>query len=344
METTLSDVTTQPSSPADSLLEVRGLSKRFPVEHDILGRPTKWLSAVEDVSLTVRKGETLALVGESGSGKSTLARLILRLVRASEGEVLFEEKNVLALSGSEMTAFRARAQIIFQDPFESLDPRMKGEAIVAEGMAHLGLSKAAKRDRVRELLEIVQLPNDAAERFPHEFSGGQRQRLSIARALAVDPVFIIADEPVSALDVSMQSQVLNLMQDLQDRLGLTYLFISHDMSVVRHMADRVAVMYLGRLVEIAPADELFRNPRHPYTQTLLSAVPPLLTDRSEGRIRVTGEPIAQSGAPACAFANRCFRSLDVCRQQVPALVAQSHPDHWVACFNPTDFASLGSRA
>ena len=345
METTLSAATTQLRSPADPLLEVRGLSKRFAVEHDMLGRPTKWLSAVEDVSLSVRKGETLALVGESGSGKSTLARLILRLVRASSGEVRFEDKDVLSLSGSQMTAFRARAQIIFQDPFESLDPRMKGEAIVAEGMSHLGLSKAAKRDRVRELLEIVQLPNDAADRFPHEFSGGQRQRLSIARALAVDPVFIVADEPVSALDVSMQSQILNLMQDLQDRLGLTYLFISHDMSVVRHVANRVAVMYLGRLVELAPASELFRNPRHPYTQTLLSAVPPLLTDREGDRIRVTGEPIAQSGAPACAFANRCFRPLDICRQQVPLLEAQAqHPDHWVACFNPTDFASPGSQA
>jgi peptide/nickel transport system ATP-binding protein/oligopeptide transport system ATP-binding protein len=252
---------------------------------------------------------------------------------------------VLSLSGSELKTFRARAQIIFQDPFESLDPRMKGEAIVAEGMSHLGLSKTARRDRVRELLETVQLPNDAADRFPHEFSGGQRQRLSIARALAVDPVFVIADEPVSALDVSMQSQVLNLMQDLQARLGLTYLFISHDMSVVRHMADRVAVMYLGRLVELAPADELFRNPRHPYTQTLLSAVPPLLTDRAGERIRVTGEPMAQTGVPACAFANRCFRPLDICRQQIPSLVAQDqHPDHWVACFNPADFASMGNRA
>lgn len=345
MEITLSDATTQRISPADTLLEVMNLSKQFAVDHDILGRPTKWVPAVQDVSLTVRRGETLALVGESGSGKSTLARLILRLVRANGGQIRFENKDVLTLSGSAMSAFRARAQIIFQDPFESLDPRMKGEAIVAEGMSHLGLSKAAKRERVRELLETVQLPADAADRFPHEFSGGQRQRLSIARALAVDPIFIIADEPVSALDVSMQSQILNLMQDLQDRLGLTYLFISHDMSVVRHVADRVAVMYLGRLVELAPASELFRNPRHPYTQTLLSAVPPLLTDRAEDRIRVTGEPMAQSGAPACAFANRCFRPLDICRQQIPPLVEHElHPDHWVACFNPTDFANAGQQA
>lgn len=344
METMLSDAITQPRSSADTLLEVRGLGKQFAVEHDFLARPTKWFSAVEDVSLTVRKGETMALVGESGSGKSTLARLILRLIQATSGSVSFEGKDVFSLSGSELTAYRNRAQIIFQDPFESLDPRMKGQKIVAEGMAHLGLSKTAKRDRVRELLEVVQLPTDAADRFPHEFSGGQRQRLSIARALAVDPVFIIADEPVSALDVSMQSQVLNLMQDLQQQLGLTYLFISHDMSVVRHMADRVAVMYLGRLVEIAPADELFRNPRHPYTQTLLSAVPPLLTDRTEERIRVAGEPIPPGGVPSCAFANRCFRPLDICRQQLPVLEQQGHPDHWVACFNPTDFSNAGSAA
>lgn len=345
MEITLSDATTRRSSPSETLLEVNNLSKQFAVEHDFLGRPTRWVPAVQDVSLTVRRGETLALVGESGSGKSTLARLILRLIRASGGEVLFEGQDVLSLSGSDLTKFRTRAQIIFQDPFESLDPRMKGEKIVAEGMSHLGLSKAAKRDRVRELLEIVQLPTDAAERFPHEFSGGQRQRLSIARALAVDPIFIIADEPVSALDVSMQSQVLNLMQDLQERLRLTYLFISHDMSVVRHVADRVAVMYLGRLVELAPAEELFRNPRHPYTQTLLSAVPPLLTDWSGGRIRVTGEPVAQTGAPTCAFANRCFRPLDICRQQAPPLQEQPlHPEHWVACFNPTDFANARATA
>jgi peptide/nickel transport system ATP-binding protein/oligopeptide transport system ATP-binding protein len=330
-----SAATTPARSSAEPLLAVDGLAKRFPVATDFFGRPTAWLPAVDDVTLQIRRGETLALVGESGSGKSTLARLILRLIPASAGSVRFEGREVLEARGSQLRSFRQRAQIIFQDPFESLDPRMKGAAIVGEGMGHLGLGKEARRRRIVELLDLVHLPADAAERFPHEFSGGQRQRLSIARALAVAPTFVVADEPVSALDVSMQSQILNLMRELQDRLGLTYLFISHDMSVVRHMADRVAVMYLGRVVEIAPADELFGNPLHPYTQALLSAVPSLLTDGTRERIRVPGEAELLGGGAACKFANRCFRALDVCRRQVPPLAPiAGRPDHLVACFNP----------
>jgi peptide/nickel transport system ATP-binding protein/oligopeptide transport system ATP-binding protein len=330
-----SAATTPPRSSAEPLLAVSGLAKRFPVETNFFGRPTAWLPAVDDVTLQIRRGETLALVGESGSGKSTLARLILRLIPASAGSVRFEGQEVLAARGSHLRAFRQRAQIIFQDPFESLDPRMKGAAVVGEGMGHLGLGKEARRRRIAELLDLVQLPADAAERFPHEFSGGQRQRLSIARALAVDPTFVVADEPVSALDVSMQSQILNLMRELQDRLGLTYLFISHDMSVVRHMADRVAVMYLGRVVEVAPADELFGNPLHPYTQALLSAVPSLLTDGKRERIRVPGEAELLDSGEACKFADRCFRALDVCRRRVPPLESVAdRPDHLVACFNP----------
>jgi oligopeptide transport system ATP-binding protein len=326
--------TTPPRSTVDDLLTVSGLSKRFPVATDFFGRPTAHLSAVDDVSLTIRRGESLALVGESGSGKSTLARLILRLIEPSEGSVRFDGIDVLSASKREMLEYRRRAQIIFQDPFESLDPRMKGAEIVGEGMHFLDLDKAARRQRIAELLDLVQLPADAADRFPHEFSGGQRQRLSIARALAVDPTFIVADEPVSALDVSMQSQILNLMRDLQDRLGLTYLFISHDMSVVRHMADRVAVMYLGRVVEMAPADELFTNPLHPYTQALLSAVPSLIAGRPLERIRVPGEASFTGEEQACRFANRCFRPLEVCRQQRPPLEPiPGHPDHLVACFN-----------
>lgn len=320
---------------------VAGLSKRYPVATDFFGRPTVWLPAVDDVSLDIKRGETLALVGESGSGKSTLARLILRLIPASDGAVLFEGQDVLSASGADLRTFRQRAQIIFQDPFESLDPRMKGTAIVGEGMDHLKLSKAARRQRVAELLDLVQLPTDAAGRFPHEFSGGQRQRLSIARALAVDPAFIVADEPVSALDVSMQSQILNLMRELQDRLGLTYLFISHDMSVIRHMADRVAVMYLGRVVELAPADELFNNPLHPYTQALLSAVPSLLSGRQTARIPVRGEADLLGSGPACKFANRCVRAIEVCRQRVPPLApVVGKPDHLVACFNPVALRPL----
>jgi oligopeptide/dipeptide ABC transporter ATP-binding protein len=333
-----SAATTPPPSSADPLLRVRGLTKHFPTDWDFFGRATKWLAAVDDVTLDVRRGETLALVGESGSGKSTLARLVLRLIEPTGGNVHFQNQDVLALSAKGLRDFRQKAQIVFQDPFDSLDPRMKASTIVAEGMSHLALSKARKQARIAELFDLVHLPADAAERFPHEFSGGQRQRLSIARALAVDPTFVVADEPVSALDVSMQSQILNLMRELQSRLGLTYLFISHDMSVVRYMADRVAVMYLGKLVELAPADELFRNPLHPYTQALLSSVPSLLKGRPSGRIHLPGEASLSEARPACRFAARCFRSLDVCRQQVPPLepVAGS-AEHWVACFNTAPF-------
>jgi ABC-type oligopeptide transport system ATPase subunit len=300
-------ITPLPTYP-DPLVEIRWLTKQFPVAWDFFGRPTRTVAAVNDLSLDIRRGETLALVGESGSGKSTLARLIMRLTPATKGAMRFDGDEILSLPQKELIGFRQKAQIIFQDPFESLDPRFTAAAIVAEGMDHLKLSKTEKRDRIDELLNLVHLPTDAARRFPHEFSGGQRQRLSIARALAVNPTFIIADEPVSALDVSMQSQVLNLMGELQKRLGLTYLFISHDMSVVRHVADRVAVMYLGRLVELAPADELFENPQHPYTRSLLASVPRLLKAK---------------------------------RGQEPATVSRGtrtrHPEHWVAEFDPADF-------
>jgi len=271
-----SAATTPRPSSSEPMLEVKGLTKRFPLKRDFFGRPTSWRVAVDDVSLSIERGQTLGLVGESGSGKSTLARLILRLLPASEGTVVFDKLDVIRASAAELRHFRQRAQIVFQDPFGSLDPRFKVEEIVAEGMSHLGLSGRVRRQRVSELLELVRLPKDAADRFPHEFSGGQRQRISIARALAVNPEFIVADEPVSALDVSMQSQVLNLMRELQARLGLTYLFISHDMAVVRFMADRVAVMNFGKLVEVAPADEIFRSPEHSYTQSLLESVPSLL--------------------------------------------------------------------
>jgi ABC-type oligopeptide transport system ATPase subunit len=241
-----------------------------------MGRPVKWLNAVDGVSLEIKKGETLGLVGESGSGKSTLARVILRLLPATSGSVVFDGQDVLRASPAKLRAFREQAQIVFQDPFGSLDPRMKVSGLVSEGMDHLRMTAAARRKRVAELLDLVHLPANAMDRYPHEFSGGQKQRISIARALAVDPQFIIADEPVSALDVSMQSQILNLMRELQTRLKLTYLFITHDMSVVRYMADRVAVMYYGKIVETAAADQLFAQPKDPYTKALLSSVPSLL--------------------------------------------------------------------
>lgn len=303
---------------AEPLLTVENLSKRFPVATDFFGRPNRFVPAVDDVSLYIRRGESLALVGESGSGKSTLARLILRLIEPTAGSVTFDGIDVRSATRGQMQEFRRKAQIIFQDPFESLDPRMNGEEIVAEGMSSMGRSKAERKARIAELLDLVNLPIDAAKRFPHEFSGGQRQRLSIARALAVDPTFIVADEPVSALDVSMQSQILNLMRDLQDQLGLTYLFISHDMSVVRHMADRVAVMYLGRMVEIGPAGEVFSNPVHPYTQALLSAVPQLIVGGSPVRMMSYDEALAAIGP---------------CDGGVALRPVHGQPDHLVACFD-----------
>ncbi len=338
MTTDSSAATTPPPSTApdaEPLLEVRGLGKRFPVARDWLGRPTSFLSAVDGVDLEVRRGETVALVGESGCGKSTLARLILRLVEPSEGSVRFDGVDVLAARKEGLRAFRRRAQLVFQDPYGSLDPRMKVEAIVSEGMPRAGTTREERRARVLELLDLVELSSEAADRFPHEFSGGQRQRISIARALAVDPTFVIADEPVSALDVSVQSRVLNLLADLQQRLALTYLFISHDMSVVRHVADRVAVMYLGRIVETAPAQEIFDNPLHPYTQALLSSVPTLSRRRFTKRIVLEGDvPSAVDAPPACRFAGRCFRTIERCRHEVPPLEGVAgRPEHLVACFN-----------
>jgi oligopeptide/dipeptide ABC transporter ATP-binding protein len=340
-----SAATTRRRSSAEPLLSLRGLTKRFPVERDVLGRPTSWLSAVEGVDLDISPGETLALVGESGSGKSTLARLILRLLPATSGTVLFDGTDVLTASAAELRSFRHQAQIIFQDPFGSLDPRLPVRSIVAEGMAHLGLSRAERRRRVAELLDLVQLPPQAMNRFPHEFSGGQRQRISIARALAVNPKFLVADEPVSALDVSVQSHILNLLFDLREQLDLTYLFVSHDMSVVHHIADRVAVMYLGKIVEVAPAEELFQNPRHPYTQALLSSVPELVRHGIDHRIKLEGDiPSPVDPPEACRFAGRCFRTIDVCRQVVPPLEqVDGAEEHLAACFNPVPLADLAGN-
>lgn len=281
---------TQLPLKTDLLLEAKGLTKKFPLARDFFGRPVKWRVAVDDVSLSIKRGETVGLVGESGSGKSTLARLILRLLPASSGTVRFDELDVTRASATELRRFRRRAQIVFQDPYGSLNPRFKVDEIVSEGMDHLHLSSRDKRNRILELLELVHLPRNAVDRFPHEFSGGQRQRISIARALAVDPEFIVADEPVSALDVSMQSQVLNLMRELQARLNLTYLFISHDMAVVRFMADRVAVMTDGRLVEVGGADQVLSRPKDSYTKSLLDSVPSLLRGLPPERLRKNARP------------------------------------------------------
>jgi oligopeptide/dipeptide ABC transporter ATP-binding protein len=336
------------SDTTEPLVSLRGLSKRFPVERDLLSRPTSWLWAVDGVDLDIHAGETLAVVGESGSGKSTLARLILRLIEPTAGTVVYDGLDVLSASEKQLRSFRQRAQIVFQDPYSSLDPRMKVSKIVSEGMSHLQLDATARRERLSELLDLVHLPQRSLSRYPHEFSGGQRQRISLARALAVGPHFLIADEPVSALDVSVQSHMLNLLHDLQERLNLTYLFISHDMSVVRHAADRVAVMYLGKVVEIAPTHELFANPLHPYTQALLSSVPSLVREPGRARIALEGEvPSPIDPGAHCRFSSRCFRSKDVCHQQVPPLepAGLGQDDHWVACFNvgPLPLVSADER-
>jgi ABC-type oligopeptide transport system ATPase subunit len=256
------------------LVEVRDLHKHFPVGGGLLGRPRAWVRAVDGVSLAIRPGETLGLVGESGSGKSTLGRLMLRLIEPTSGEVRFAGRSLLDLPAGELRALRREMQIVFQDPYGSLNPRMRVGSIVGEGLAIHGIgTRAERRDRVVELLELVGLPPEAARRHPHEFSGGQRQRIGIARALAVRPRFVVADEAVSALDVSIQAQILNLLQDLQQKLGLTLLFIAHDLRIIEHLSDRVAVMYQGKIVELATRDDIYSKPQHPYTRALLSAIP-----------------------------------------------------------------------
>ncbi len=305
----------------------------------MLGRPTSYLDAVRGVDLDVATGETVALVGESGCGKSTLARLLLRLIEPSAGAVEFGGVDISTLGGGDMRRFRKDAQIVFQDPFGSLDPRYNVEAIIGEGLRNQGMPADQRRARMHEVLDLVELPTDIVDRYPHEFSGGQRQRISIARAIAVGPRLLVLDEPVSALDVSVQSKILNLLIDLQRQLDLTYFFISHDMSVVRHVADRVAVMYLGRVVELAPAAELFANPRHPYTQALLSSAPALHQHHSVERIKLTGDvPTPVDVPPGCSFAGRCFRTIDRCTQDDPQLapIEGEPPSHTAACFNPAE--------
>jgi oligopeptide/dipeptide ABC transporter ATP-binding protein len=315
-----------------TLLQVHGLVKHFPVAGGAFGRTSGHVRAVDGVDFEVKEGETLALVGESGCGKSTVGRLVLRLIEPTAGAVRFEGEDLLALDAAAMRARRRRLQVIFQDPYASLNPRMTVGAMLAEPlMLHrLAADEAGRRARVAELLELVGLRPEHARRYPHEFSGGQRQRIAIARALAVEPRLIVADEPVSALDVSIQAQVINLMRALQTRFGLAYIFISHDLAVVKHIADRIAVMYLGKIVETAPADELFRNPRHPYTRALLSAVP--LPDPALVRERTLIEgdiPSAMAPPPGCRFHTRCPHARESCRRDVPGL--QDDDGHATAC-------------
>ena len=301
------------------LLEARHVKEWFPVRGGLLGRNTRYVKAVDDVSLTVRAGETLGVVGESGCGKSTLARVMLRLIEPTGGEVLFEGKNMTTANKAELRRMRRDIQIIFQDPYASLDPRQRVGDMLTEPLTIHGLARgeAAKR-RVLELLELVGLPADSVRKFPHEFSGGQRQRLCIARALAVDPKLIVCDECVSALDVSIQAQIINLLMKLQRQLGIALVFVSHDLRVVRHISTNVAVMYLGRVVEYAPIEELFSNPAHPYTRALLSAVPLPDPDAQAQRIVLKGELPSPIAVPSgCPFHTRCYAVQERCASEVP---------------------------
>ncbi len=320
------------SQSGESLLEVRGLRKHYPVSSGFFGRTHLAVRAVDGVDLAIRAGETLGVVGESGCGKSTLGRAILRLVEPTAGEVWFAGRNLLTLSARDMRRMRREMQIIFQDPYASLNPRMRVGAIVAEGLEIHRLARGKeKRRRVEELLEKVGLRAEHYDRYPHEFSGGQRQRVGIARALAVGPRFIVADEPVSALDVSIQAQVLNLLRHLQEEMGLTYLFISHDLRVVEHMSHRVAVMYLGRIVEQAPRDALYSNPHHPYTRALLSAVPIPDPRQRKERMPLGGDVPSPLRPPSgCAFHPRCPFAEERCRRETPALI-EGAGEHAVAC-------------
>ncbi|MEO6991314.1 MAG: oligopeptide/dipeptide ABC transporter ATP-binding protein [Candidatus Baltobacteraceae bacterium] len=319
---------------AGDLLVVRDLFKYFPLNAGILSRHVGDVKAVDGIDFSIKRGETLGLVGESGSGKTTAGRVVLRLLAATKGEVIFEGRNVLELGREEVRKLRKEMQIIFQDPYASLNPRMSVGAIVGEPLRIHGIAKGkAAEDRVRELLKLVGLQGYHANRFPHEFSGGQRQRIGIARALAVDPKFIVADEPVSALDVSIQAQVINLLQDLQEQLGLTYLFIAHDLSIVRHISTRIAVMYVGKIMEIADRDELFERPLHPYTQALLSAIPipdPSVESRRK-RIILTGDIPSPVAPPSgCRFHTRCPIAFARCSVEVPEFKAYG-PTHRAAC-------------
>ena len=314
------------------LLEVNNLVKYFPIRGGLLSRVVANVQAVNDVSFKIQKGEVLGLVGESGSGKTTAGRAILRLIEPTSGEVKFNGVDVVKLSKSEMREYRKKMQIIFQDPFASLNPRMTVGDIIGEAlMIHKLASGQARTDRVAELLKRVGLSPDHMRRYPHEFSGGQRQRIGIARALAVDPQFIVADEPVSALDVSIQAQVVNLLEDLQRDLGLTLLFIAHDLSVVEYICDRVAVMYLGRVMEVATSRELYTNPKHPYTEALLSAAPIPDPTIKRDRIILEGDIPSPINPPSgCVFRTRCRYKITECEHTVPELREVS-PGHFKAC-------------
>lgn len=314
------------------LLSVKNLKQYFPIKKESLFKPKSFVKAVDDISFELMEGETLSIVGESGCGKSTTGRSILRLEQPTEGEIVFNDKDLVRISNAEMRKVRADLQVIFQDPFASLNPRRTIKQTLNEAMAiQQVISKPKRMERMLELLECVGLPAEALNRYPHEFSGGQRQRIGIARALAVNPKLIICDEAVSALDVSIQAQILNLLKDLQKDFGLTYLFISHDLSVVRHISDRVMVMYLGKIVEIADKKSIFERPQHPYTQALLSAIPTTDLDVTKEKIVLKGDVPSPINPPTgCRFHSRCPLANDICKKVEPPL-KEWNSQHYVSC-------------
>ena len=316
------------------LLEVKDLKKWFPAKSSPFSKEKVFIKAVDGVSFTLNAGETLGVVGESGCGKSTMGRSVLRLLEPTDGQVLFEGKDYTALKSSELAKSRSDLQIIFQDPYSSLNPRMTVGDIIGEGIdIHKLYTGKERQEKIYELLELVGLNREHALRFPHEFSGGQRQRIGIARALAIEPEFIVCDEPISALDVSIQAQVVNLLIELQQKKNLTYLFIAHDLSMVKHISDRVGVMYLGNMVEFAESDELYQNPLHPYTKALMAAIPipDPDTEEQKKRIRLEGEiPSPVNPKPGCRFVTRCRYATEKCHQETPQL-EELKPEHFVAC-------------
>jgi oligopeptide/dipeptide ABC transporter ATP-binding protein len=319
-------------SELQPILEVSALKKYFPVRRGFFQRIESWVRAVDGVDLTVGSGQTLGLVGESGCGKSTVARVVLRLLEPQAGSIRFRGQEISGLSERELKPLRREMQIVFQDPYGSLNPRMTVGQSIGEGLRTTGIGSAGRRrERTAELLEMVGLSPDSADRFPHEFSGGQRQRVGIARALSVDPSLVICDEPISALDVSIQAQIINLLKDLQGRLGLSYLFISHDLNVVGYLCDRVAVMYAGRIMEEAPALKLFEDPRHPYTQKLLSAIPEPDPSRKTGPVEDSESAEMDESVPSgCPYRPACSRQDSTCHD-LPDELSEVAPGHWVRC-------------